>query len=416
MTTRLVPHLLKACVLAACVLSLCVLTAPRSAIAASSPAEAVASPDSTAVPADTAPPAPPSDFRARDYVDNNDSGNKIELRWSLSSDDGGGADDVEFYRIWRSESASAGWDSLCMAPAGLGRYLDETAVPGTEYFYGIAAYDGASYSERVVTGPVAGRANFFQPSRISVLVLMAVFFGMVLIFTWLAQRGANLFVRRIPGLNAIEEAVGRATEMGRPVLYVPGIGDIDNIMTIASLTILSHVAKITARYETPLIVPTARAVVMSAAEEVVKEAYAEEGKPDSFNRDNIRYLSDAQFAFAGAVNGIMLREKPAANLYLGAFWAESLLLAETGFEAGAIQVAGTAMVSQLPFFVTACDFTLMGEELYAASAYLSREPKLLGGLKGSDWMKVLSIALMALGVVLFLLNRNSAFVAWFFTQ
>ena len=111
----------------------------------------------------------------------------------------------------------------------------------------------------------------------------------------------------------------------------------------------------------------------------------------------------------------MLREKPAANLYLGAFWAESLLLAETGFEAGAIQVAGTAMVSQLPFFVTACDYTLLGEELYAASAYLSKEPKLLGGLKGSDWMKILIIALMALGVVLNRLNATW-FVEFFHTQ
>ena len=379
-----------------------------------------ARPDSSAAMShDTVPPAPITGLEARDYVDNSDAGDKVELTWTLSLDDpadGGGMNDVLSYQLWRSGGPEAGWDSLGVALAGQDRYLDETAEPGVEYYYGVSVFDGANYSEQVSFGPVSGQANFFQGSRMSVLVLMLVFFGMVLVFTKLAERGSDLFVRRIPGLNAIEEAVGRATEMGRPVLYVPGIGEIDNIMTIASLTILSHVAKITARYETPLIVPTARAVVMSAAEEVVKEAYAEAGKPDGYNPDNIRYLSDAQFAFAGAVNGIMLREKPAANLYLGAFWAESLLLAETGFEAGAIQVAGTAMVSQLPFFVTACDFTLMGEELYAASAYLSREPKLLGGLKGSDWMKVLSITLMVLGVVLFLVNRDNAFVAWFFTQ
>ncbi len=373
-----------------------------------------APPDTSAAHAlDTIRPAPVTGLSARDYVDNSDAGDKIELTWVLSPDDGGGAEDVVSYQLWRSGGAEAEWDSLGTAAAGETRYLDEAAEPGVDYYYGIAAFDGANYSERVSFGPVAGRANFFQSSRMSVLVLMLVFFGMVLVFTKLAERGADLFVRRIPGLNAIEEAVGRATEMGRPVLYVPGIGEIDNIMTIASLTILSHVAKITARYETPLIVPTARAVVMSAAEEVVKEAHAAVGKPDGYNPDNIRYLSDAQFAFAGAVNGIMLREKPAANLYMGAFWAESLLLAETGFEAGAIQVAGTAMVSQLPFFVTACDFTLMGEELYAASAYLSREPKLLGGLKGSDWMKVLSITLMTAGVILYILNPDNAFVAWF---
>jgi hypothetical protein len=404
MTMKLLTYLMVACVLLA---SPCALAQE-------------AAPDTTsAAVLDTVPPAPVTDLEAADYVDNSDAGDKIELTWTLSSDDpadDGGANDVLSYQLWRSEGAEAEWDSLGVAVAGFSRYLDETAEPNAEYYYRVAAYDGTNYSEFVTFGPVAGHANFFQGSRASVLVLMLAFFAMVLTFTKLAERGADLFVRRIPGLNAIEEAVGRATEMGRPVLYVPGIGEIDNIMTIASLTILSHVAKITARYETPLIVPTARAVVMSAAEEVVKEAYAQEGKPDSYNPDNIRYLSDAQFAFAGAVNGIMLREKPAANLYLGAFWAESLLLAETGFEAGAIQVAGTAMVSQLPFFVTACDFTLMGEELYAASAYLSREPKLLGGLKGSDWMKVISIALMAIGVVLYFINSDNAFVAWFLTQ
>jgi len=364
---------------------------------------------------DTVPPAAPGALTARDYLDSNDAGDKIELGWELSPDDGEGSCDVVAYHLWRSQSASSPGELITELAPGQTRYVDQNLEPGAEYFYSMTAFDGTNESAPVSCAPVAGRVNLFQTSRASILALMLVFFGLVLIFTKLAERGTDLFVRRIPGLNAIEEAVGRATEMGRPVLYVPGIGEIDNIMTIASLTILSHVAKITARYETPLIVPTARAVVMSAAEEVVKQAYAEVGQPDAYNPDNIRYLSDAQFAFAGAVNGIMLREKPAANLYMGAFWAESLLLAETGFEAGAIQVAGTAMVSQLPFFVTACDFTLMGEELYAASAYLSREPKLLGGLKGSDWMKVVTIALMVLGAVLNFMGFET-FVNWFHTQ
>ncbi len=367
------------------------------------------------VPLDTVAPAAPGALTARDYLDSNDAGDKIELDWELSPDDGEGSCDVAAYHVWRSRSASSPGEIVAEVSSGQTHYLDQDLEPGAEYFYSVTAFDGTNESAPVVCAPVAGRVNLFQWSRISILALMIVFFGLVLVFTKLAERGDDLFVRRIPGLNAIEEAVGRATEMGRPVLYVPGIGEIDNIMTIASLTILSHVAKITARYETPLIVPTARAVVMSAAEEVVKQAYTEVGQPDAYNPDNIRYLSDAQFAFAGAVNGIMLREKPAANLYMGAFWAESLLLAETGFEAGAIQVAGTAMVSQLPFFVTACDFTLMGEELYAASAYLSREPKLLGGLKGSDWMKVVTIALMALGAVLNFMGFET-FVNWFQTQ
>jgi hypothetical protein len=114
----------------------------------------------------------------------------------------------------------------------------------------------------------------------------------------------------------------------------------------------------------------------------------------------VRFVSPEQFAYVAAVSGIMMRDKPAAHIFMGAFYAESLLLAETGFMNGAIQVAGTANVHQLPFFVVACDYTLIGEELYAASAYLSKEPKLIGGLKGADAMKITLLVVVIVGCVL----------------
>jgi hypothetical protein len=114
----------------------------------------------------------------------------------------------------------------------------------------------------------------------------------------------------------------------------------------------------------------------------------------------VRFLSDEQFAFTAAVNGIMLRERPAANIFLGSFFAESLMLAETGFTTGAIQIAGTANIHQLPFFVVACDYTMIGEEFFATSAYLSREPMLVGTLKASDAMKVIIIVFLILGTIL----------------
>lgn len=197
----------------------------------------------------------------------------------------------------------------------------------------------------------------------------------------------------------MEEAIGRATEMGKPVLYVPGIMDIDEPETIASMSILGRVAEKTAEYGTPLYVPTSKAMVMSMAQQVVKEAAIRVGRPDWFNIDNIRYLTDDQFGYVSAVDGIMVREKPATNFYLGKFYAESLILAETGFSTGAIQIAGTALPDQLPFFVAACDYTLIGEELYAVSAYLSQEPVQLGSLKGQDVGKLIFVIVIILGVI-----------------
>ena len=91
---------------------------------------------------------------------------------------------------------------------------------------------------------------------------------------------------------------------------------------------------------------------------------------------------------------------------MGKFYAESLLLAETGNSIGAIQIAGTASPSQIPFFVTACDYTLIGEELYAASAYLSDEPIQVGSLKAQDYGKAIVMILIVVGILLMTLHQD----------
>jgi len=242
--------------------------------------------------------------------------------------------------------------------------------------------------------------SVFRFDRINALILIVLFSAAVLMFTKWARGGKKLFLRKIPGLDAVEEAVGRATEMGKPVLFIPGLQELDDIETIAGISILGRVARITAEYETPLMVPVRWPLVLAGGQEVVEQAYIEVGKKDAYNPDIVRYVAGEQFAFTATVNGWMMRDKPAANIYMGAFFAESLLLAETGNAAGSIQIAGTARPEQLPFFIAACDYTLMGEELYAASAYLSHEPVMLGGLKGQDLIKVLIVAAIIIGILL----------------
>ncbi len=239
----------------------------------------------------------------------------------------------------------------------------------------------------------------FNANRVVMFISIVAIDATLLYNIRMAERGEEFYLRPIPGLKAVEEAVGRSTEMGKPVLYVPGIMDMDQVETVAGVIVLGHVAKMTARYETSLNVPVSRSIVMKAARETCRESYMLEGRPDMFHDDMVHYLTDDQFAYAAGVNGIMVREKPAACLYMGKFYAESLILAETGNSIGAIQIAGTASQAQIPFFVTACDYTLIGEEFFAASAYLSQKPELIGGVRGQDMVKVGVITIIILTTI-----------------
>ncbi|HEU4437419.1 MAG TPA: DUF6754 domain-containing protein, partial [candidate division Zixibacteria bacterium] len=167
------------------------------------------------------------------------------------------------------------------------------------------------------------------------------------------------------------------------------------------------------QYQTKLIVPCYDPIVFSICQDVVKGAYLNAGRPEAYNEKDVFFVAQDQFPYVAAVNGIMLREKPATNFYLGQFYAESLMLAETGFDAGSIQIAGTDQLIQMSFFIVACDFTLIGEEMFAASAYLSKEPEQVGSIKGQDWGKVIFAGLSFVGVISVLLENKIHFFGFF---
>ncbi len=363
-------------------------------------------------------PEPPTDLVVSDTPD--DAGNSVEVHWTLSPNDVFNtllsdtqeADPqliVATYSVERKVADGNGnevsdeeatWRKVSEIGAGESEWTDRSVKRGWTYDYRVCAVDnqGDESTWCDAQASVSPTMQIFNMSKAWLAIWMILFGAFIAYFINHARSGKKLWVRKIAGLEAIDEAVGRATEMGRPVLFVAGIQDINEIQTLAGLTVLSRVAKTAAEYGAQIEVPTCRSLVMAAARETVEAAYLAAGAPDSYQPDRIHYLTDEQFAFVAGVTGYMVREEPAACIYMGGFYAESLILAETGNHIGAIQVAGTAMPSQLPFFVASCDYTLIGEEFFAASAYLSGDPLQIGSLKGQDYGKFLSVLVLVIGI------------------
>ncbi|MFN3467295.1 MAG: DUF6754 domain-containing protein [Candidatus Brocadiales bacterium] len=363
---------------------------------------------------------PPQGFRVFDTP--NDGGESISLAWRSSPSDSPEAD----YIIYVANSPEGPWQEALRIKSntfyengalerfGLRkktkkshllqidprRYFSSDKNRRSLYYFKLAIARGEELV--LLDDAVSGRArgNWINTAKLNNFIIMIAFSGVVLFFIMHARRNPRLFLRKISGLDAVDEALGRATEMGRPVLFVHGLTSMGSISTMASVNILSRIARRIAEYDAVLKVVNNDPIVLSVSQEVVKESYLEAGRPDAYNQDNVVMVASEQFPYVAAVGGIMTRERPAANFFMGYFYAESLILAETGASTGAIQIAGTDSYTQLPFFITTCDYTLMGEELYAASAYLSREPMLLGSLRAQDLGKAAIIVIIFFGTVL----------------
>ena len=238
-----------------------------------------------------------------------------------------------------------------------------------------------------------------EHATLPIAVLLITLAALILYAIFQARAGKRLFIRRIPGLNAIDEAVGRAAEMGKPMLFATGLSafDVDGLQALA---VAGHVARVAAKYATRLILCVADPQLYAIGEEAMKDAYQRAGRPELFHSEDVRFLSDQQFAFATSAAGIMFREQVASNFFFGYYYAEALILSEAGQTIGAMQVAGTPATTQLPFFIVSCDYTIMAEEYYAATAYLTQEPTLLGSLIGQDWGKILLLLIIIIGTVM----------------
>ena len=363
---------------------------------------------------------PPQDVRVFDTP--SDGGGSLTVLWSPASYDSAASK----YQVLLSEGTTvpdpAAMKVVAEFPANQ-RYVRESKWPwwtkpttGDQHQFtlkngkGVELKNGNVYSitvaavlngDRVIATPVQAtpQPNWINWNQMNNL-LLALLFGGIVFYAISTARKREIFLRRIPGLAAVDEAIGRATELGKPILYLTGAHDMSDPSTIAAAVILGRVAKRAAAYETDLLVPHRDPITMAVCQEITKQAYLEAGKPDLYKEDSqfLHYVGSIQLYRGGGRHHAA--QKTGGELLYGVIFAEALLLTETGASTGAIQIAGTDSDHQLPFFVTTCDYTLIGEELYAASAYLSREPVQVGTLRGQDIGKALILGVLGIGTIL----------------
>lgn len=237
--------------------------------------------------------------------------------------------------------------------------------------------------------------------------LLGVIFFVIIIYATKNLKGRT--IRRIEGLDAIEEAVGRAVEMGRPVHSCPGGGGFNSQyaqQTMAAIGIIGHVAKLCASRGADYKVSINVAHTLPAVEEMVRNSYLSEGAIEQFSPDIIRFLPNQNALFSYCM-GMFEREKIAANIMIGAYFWEAIVIAEHGGSVGAMNIGGTARQSQLPAFVSSCDYLIIGDEMFAANAYVTKDENQIANIAGQDIVRIIIVAIMVLGALASLIGIDA---------
>ena len=228
---------------------------------------------------------------------------------------------------------------------------------------------------------------------------------------YLAKKGRIWTIRTLEGLEAIREGVARCAEMGRPVLVTPGISSItsiQNAQTMAGLTVLGEVAQRAASIGVTCTTNASSEQIVLASEAIIRNSLARAGKPELYAPGKyVRWFGADQFSYAVGCAGQILEEKPGLIVFMGYFLADTMVTGETGTRIGAVKVGGT--LGSIAFLAMVCDYLLIGEEMFAASAIITEDKFSIATIASQDWTKLLILGIGILGVLLWIIGDKTIY-------
>ena len=237
------------------------------------------------------------------------------------------------------------------------------------------------------------------------LAFLAVFIAALYASSRWAHPNVLAHFRPIPFFDQLRDAIASAAESGRVLHVSLGSGALASDQaadSLAALNVLESIARRSTVLDQAPIVTLADAALMPVALDMMREPSNQQvglrPAPD------VRWLAPCAPAYAAGVMEILSGSDVVTSVMVGTYGDEYLLMGEAAKRRNCRQLAGASDPTVLPFVLATAEGMLMGEELYAAGAYLSGHTWHVSSLLAQDLVRWI-IAL----VVLALVGYNSIF-------
>jgi len=213
--------------------------------------------------------------------------------------------------------------------------------------------------------------------------------------------------RSIPLFTSLRAQMGRAIESGRELhvsIGTGGIGGEDMATTLAGVGIVEYLADEAAASGIAPIITTADATALLLAEDTLRRPHIRQGDLGNYPPLSARLSALNATQYAAATMDYLARGNVLANVMSGVFGPEAALINHEANKHDLLHFNAAADPRALAVLMTSSDNLLIGEEMFAAKAYLQARPPHLASLRAADlarWIIVIGIiAWFVLGMIL----------------
>ena len=228
------------------------------------------------------------------------------------------------------------------------------------------------------------------------LIIFVVAALLLLVFTFLRRKSPAMF-RKIEAYERLNHAVGLAVEGGTRLHVSIGRGNLFTARggsALAGLAMLRRLSEQTSISDNPPIVTSGDASLAILSQDTLQSGFRAAGAEDQYRVTSGRLTGLTPFAFAAGTIPIMRDENISANVVIGDLGAEAALLADAAEGKETDLIAASDNLSAQSVLYAYSQEPLIGEELFAAGAYLGAGASHEASLQVQDvlrWLVILAI-------------------------
>jgi len=220
---------------------------------------------------------------------------------------------------------------------------------------------------------------------------------LLLAFTFLRRRRSSTVFRKIEAYENLNRAIGLAVEGGTRLHVSIGRGNLFTARggsALAGLAMLRRLSEQTSLSDQPPVVTSGDASLAILSQDTLQSGYRAAGADDQYRFTTGRLTGLTPFAYAAGTMPVIRDESVSANVVIGDLGVEAGLLAEAADNEGADLIAASDNLSAQSIFYASAQEPLIGEELFAAGAYLGAGVSHDASLQTQDilrWLVILAI-------------------------
>jgi hypothetical protein len=239
------------------------------------------------------------------------------------------------------------------------------------------------------------------------LAFVVIFFFVMIIFTVTGRNRPGLHLRDIPAFSRLGRAIGLAVEAGKRMhitLGWGGVNDLRGASALVGLTILERIARLASISDRPPVSTSGDATSGILSQDTLSGTYKAIGAGFQYEPTTGRVSGLTPVSYAAGTVPVIHDEQVSATVLAGHFGSEAALITDAAERNGSLTLAGSDSLTAQAVFAASAQEPLIGEELFAAGAYINAGPVHASSLRAQDIFRWVLVAAILIGAFLKLLG------------